>query len=64
MNIVGITLGPVLAGYVMDQYEDEREGMKMGYRAIMMATVVFLILYITARAIVDKFLAKRVKKVK
>lgn len=49
--MVGIGLGPVLPGYVMGLYKDNRNGMIAGYRVVLLPSVVIFVFFLLARAI-------------
>ena len=55
-NILGLALGPVVAGYIMEQYKSKREGMIQGFIPFCVAGVFLVLLFIWARAIVRRYL--------
>ena len=61
MNILGLSLAPVISGHIMEQYTNKKEGMIHGYRILLYAGPVLLVLFIMARSIVLSHL-KRMKQ--
>lgn len=57
-NLLGCALAPILSGYAMEQYRGQRQGMIVGYRVILVACLVHLILFICARGIVMGYLER------
>ena len=55
-NILGLALGPVVAGYIMEQYKSKKEGMIQGFIPFCIAGVFLVLLFIWARAIVRRYL--------
>ena len=51
-NILALSVAPVLSAYIMDQYDNRREGMIAGYRVLLLAGLVLLTLFVIARSIV------------
>ena len=60
-NMIGLSFGTVISGYIMDGYRNKREGMIHGYRVLMYAPLITTLLLIIARMIVKRAL-KTLKK--
>ena len=55
-NILGLALGPIVSGYIMEQYKSKREGMIKGFIPLFVAGILLVTLFVWARAIVRNFL--------
>ena len=57
-NIVGLSLAPVLSGHIMEQYKNKRQGMIKGYQLLLFAGILLVLLFVGARAIVRRYMAR------
>ena len=55
-NIVGISMAPVLSGFLMEMYKDKRDGMIMGYQLILSGSIIIVVFFLIAKAIAKRII--------